>query len=289
MKTFSTYILEEKGLAEKMEIVYYLSKRIKIFYDKSVIFKTELARMFLEYLNDAELDENLILTVTLLCNCKKVDNAQDLEKIHSYAKEGAAFLKTLGFDEKFCKMAEEVNRYSESYPREKESDIIELVDQFGAMLLDRPERQGFKSDEALVLLEHRNFKNKENIYLGEFIKFINYIEQFEICERTCIPVLRRLTKMHNNNNENLIQFIKSVVDGFEAKVDAVAFNKVKDEEKEVNQEESNNLDKKILESEETKKITYTTSSKALFSEETTRRILENLSYTEEIIKEDNNS
>ena len=49
METFADYILEEKDLASKMEIVYYLAKKTRIFFDKSVIFKTELARMFLNY------------------------------------------------------------------------------------------------------------------------------------------------------------------------------------------------------------------------------------------------
>ena len=62
------------------------------------------------------------------------------------------------------KLIEEVNRYSGSYPREKESDVLELVDQFGGMLLDRPERIAFKVDEALVLLEYRNLKDKYNRY-----------------------------------------------------------------------------------------------------------------------------
>ena len=58
-----------------------------------------------------------------------------------------------------------------SNPRERESDILELVDQFGGMLLDRPERIGFKPDEALVLLEHRNLKDEYNRYLDTFIEF----------------------------------------------------------------------------------------------------------------------
>ena len=39
-----------------------------------------------------------------------------------------------------CKICEEQNRYSGSTPREKESDILELVDNFGGMLMHRPER-----------------------------------------------------------------------------------------------------------------------------------------------------
>ena len=82
MDTFAEYILGEEDLASKMEIIYYLSKKNKIFFDKSVVFKTEIARMFLNYAN-IEVDKNLVLTATLLCNVKKVDNAQDLESIHT--------------------------------------------------------------------------------------------------------------------------------------------------------------------------------------------------------------
>jgi hypothetical protein len=111
-----------------------------------------------------------------LCNCKKINNPQDLSKIKSYAKDGAEYLKALGFSPRFCKICEEVNRYSGSYPREKESDVLELVDQFGGMLLDRPERIAFKVDEALVLLEYRNLKDKYNRYLQKFKEFVVEME-----------------------------------------------------------------------------------------------------------------
>ena len=150
MENFAEYILNEEDLAAKMEIAYYLSKKKKILFDKSVIFKTEIARMFLNY-SKIEVDKNFLLTACLLCNCKKIDNAQDIESMQTYAKKGAEYLEMLGFGKKFCKVCEEINRYSNSNPRERESDILELVDQFGGMLLDRPERIGFKPDEALVL------------------------------------------------------------------------------------------------------------------------------------------
>ena len=158
METFADYILSEENLYQKMEIVRHLAQRksnetgkSEIFFDKSVILKTEIAKMFLDYTDICQkdnIDKNLVLTACLLCNCKKVDNAQNLEKLHAYAREGAQYLLNLGFDQRFCKICEEVNRYSDSKPREKESDILELVDQFGGMLLDRPERIGFKPDEA---------------------------------------------------------------------------------------------------------------------------------------------
>lgn len=171
METFADYILSEEDYIKKMEIVYYLKKRINIFFDNSVIFKTELARMFIDDMK-LDVDRNLVLTASLLCSCKKPTDAKDLSKIKSYAKDGAEFLATLGFDKKFCKICEEVNRYSGSEPREKESDLLEIIDNFGGMLLNRPERRGFPVDEALVLLEFRNMKDKDNVYFEKFKKFV---------------------------------------------------------------------------------------------------------------------
>ena len=176
METFADYILSEKDWIKKMEIMHYLQKKTGIFFDKSVIFKTFLAKLFLDA-TDLKLDQNLILTACLLCNCKKSNDPQDLNRIKSYAKEGAEYLSELGFSDRFCKICEEVNRYSGSSPREPESDVLELVDQFGGMLLDRPERIAFKVDEALVLLEYRNLKDKDNRYLEDFKKFVNEMQE----------------------------------------------------------------------------------------------------------------
>ena len=49
-KSFATFILEEEDWARKMEIMYYLAKKGTIFFDKSVLFKTEIARQFIEYM-----------------------------------------------------------------------------------------------------------------------------------------------------------------------------------------------------------------------------------------------
>ena len=61
-----------------------------------------------------------------------------------------------------------------------ESDILELSDQFGGMLLDRPERIGFKPDEALVLLQYRNLKDVNNRVLPQFINFVEDMERVKI-------------------------------------------------------------------------------------------------------------
>lgn len=255
MNTFADYILEEEDLSSKMEIAYYLSKKTKIFFDKSVIFKTEILRMFLNY-SKIEVDKNFILTASLLCNCKKVDNAQDIEKIHSYAKEGAEYLRGMGFGKRFCKICEEINRYSNSNPRERESDILELVDQFGGMLLDRPERIGFKPDEALVLLEHRNLKDEYNRYLETFIQFVNFLENIQMNDVVNMTVLRRLVKIYNDTEE-LTKFIQKVIYDYEPKVD------------ELMQEKSDEIADEIF-GEKVK------TSRALFSEETTKKILSHM-------------
>ena len=78
METFAEYILQEPDYIRKMEIVYYLKKKVDIFYDKSVILKTELAKLFIDKMN-IDVDENLVLTACLLCACKKKDNPQTRE------------------------------------------------------------------------------------------------------------------------------------------------------------------------------------------------------------------
>ena len=178
-ETFANYILSEKNWIKKMEIMYYLNKRGNIFFDTSVVFKTELLKLLLDNTN-LDVDENMLITASLLCNCKKVDNFSDMNKVKTYAKEGADYLKTLGFDDRFCRICEQINRYSGSEPREPEADILELIDQFGGMLLDRPERIGFQVDEALVLLEYRNLKGKNNRYLQIFKDFVNRMEAIKV-------------------------------------------------------------------------------------------------------------
>ncbi len=107
-------------------------------------------------------------------------NTEFIEEIKNYAKRGAEYLAKLGFDERFCKICEGVNRYSDTRPREPESDILELVDQFGGMLLDRPERAGFRPEDALIQLERANLKDVNNIYLDKFHEFVNMMLEVEV-------------------------------------------------------------------------------------------------------------
>ena len=174
MANFADYILEEKDYEKKIRIAHMLSKRDGIFFDTSVVYKADLAKMFVETMNITEVDKNILLTAGLLYACKKDNSATSLDKIKSYGKEGSIYLKTLGFSDKFCKICEGHNRYTidKEKDREKESDILEIVDSFGGMLLSRPERPPFKVTDAICLLEFRNLKDRLNRYLEQFKKFV---------------------------------------------------------------------------------------------------------------------
>lgn len=211
-ETFANYILNENDWIRKMEIMYYLEKKGNVFFDKSVILKTELAKLFIDIMNIEEVDENIVITACLLCNCRKPSNFSDINKVKSYAKDGAEYLERLGFSKRFCKICEEVNRYSESKPREKESDILELVDNFGGMLLDRFDRIAFKPDEALLLLEYRNLKGNKNIYLEQFTQFIEKIQKAHIGLNRSIEYLSKLMNTSRTTKVALVNSYNSEID-----------------------------------------------------------------------------
>ena len=256
-ETFANYILSEKNWIKKMEIMYYLNKRGNIFFDTSVVFKTELLKLFLDNTN-LDVDENMLITASLLCNCKKVDNFSDMNKVKTYAKEGADYLKTLGFDDRFCRICEQINRYSGSEPREPEADILELIDQFGGMLLDRPERIGFKPDEALVLLEHRNLKDKYNRYIHSFIDFIKELQQIQYRNNTEITPIEELVNLYRESEDEK-KFITAVVYEFGPQIDELL-------EQRGGQEYAKN----------DKIQAKNNPNRPLFSEETTRKVMGHL-------------
>ena len=249
-QTFADYILSEKDWIKKMEIMYYLNKRGNVYFDNSVVFKTELLKLFLDNTPELNFDENMLITACLLCNCKKVDNFTDLNKIRTYAKDGADYLETLGFDKRFCKICEQVNRYTGSEPREPEADVLELIDQFGGMLLDRPERIGFKVDEALVLLEHRNLKNEYNRYLESFREFAQTFDKVYIQGVVNTTVFARLQKLVRESKD-VPEFVDKLSVDYSVTVD-----------------------QKIV--EVLKNTTVETENKSLFTNETKEKILKHI-------------
>lgn len=178
-ESVADYILSEKDFNNKVEIMDYIREKTGIYFDNTIIFKALIVKLFIEVM-EIDVDENMLVTAMMLCQCKKIDNAQDIKRIETYAKESAEYLENLGFDKNFCIICEQHNRYSKNYPRKKESDILEIADQFGGMLLDRPERTAFAIEEALILLESRNLKGCNNVYLEDFKKFINIAKEINL-------------------------------------------------------------------------------------------------------------
>lgn len=252
METFADYILSEKNLVSKIEIAYYLSKKTGIFFDKSVLFKTEILRQFIEYMK-LDVDENMLLTAGLLCNCKKVDNAQKIGKLQTYAMEGAVYLSELGFEKRFCKICEEINRYSGSNPRERESDILELVDQFGGMLLNRPERIGLQTEEAIVLLQHRNLKDVYNRYLETFIEFVNEMDSIPIGEAGRSTPFKKIVKIFNETAD-LKEFIRIIAYEYAPTVNALVENHRSGAKQAMFDMQTHNPNRALFSEETTKKI-----------------------------------
>ncbi len=273
MEDFATYILEEENLSQKMLITYYLSKKTGIFFDKSIVLKTQIAKMFIEYMQ-INVDKNLVLTAMLLCNCKKIENAQKIGKLETYAKEGAEYLSTLGFSKRFCKICEEVNRYSESSPRERESDILEVVDQFTGLILNRVEREAFTTEEALVVLKERNLKYTDNRYIEMFIEFIKELENVTIKETIDVPIIKKLVHLHNKE-ANVKTFIATLANNYSERINKALEENIKKNAKKVLRKEKNEESNIKTDFEKMKELAETTKNKsrALFSDDTTQKVL----------------
>ena len=274
MEDFATYILEENDLSQKMLITYYLSKKTGIFFDKSIVLKAEIAKMFIEYMQ-INVDENLVLTAMLLCNCKKIENAQKIGKLETFAKEGADYLANLGFNKRFCKICEEVNRYSGSTPREKESDILEVVDQFTGLILNRVEREAFTTEEAIVVLKERNLKYADNRYIETFIEFIKELEDITIKETINVPIIKKLVHLHNKE-ANVKTFIAVLANNYAERINKALEEHVKQTAKRVlEKDDSNHVSSMKSDLERMKELAHETqkTSRALFSDDTRKNVL----------------
>lgn len=260
MEDFATYILEEKDYIQKMIITYYLSKKTGIFFDKSIVLRTEIAKLFIDYAK-LNLDKNLVLTAVLLCNCKKVDDLQKIGKLETYAKEGAEYLSTLGFNKRFCKICEELNRYSKSEPREPESDFLEVIDQFTGLILNRPERPAFSPEEALVILKERNLKDVDNRYLNDLIVFVKDMENICVKETIDVPVIKKLISLHNNSL-SVKSFISTIGNEYDKRISDVINKSAKNQMQEIYQKKTY------------KRVRYTKEEeRPLFSKEIAERVL----------------
>ena len=93
-------------------------------------------------------------------------------KFKFYAKDGAKYLSQVGFDDRFCRICEGVNRYSGLEPREPESDILEIVDNLGVLLLNKEDNSSYNIGQAMQILINEKLKDVPNRYINEFKEFI---------------------------------------------------------------------------------------------------------------------
>lgn len=220
MENVADLILKQEDIVKKAELVYYLQKKTGIFFDKSVILKAEIAKLFIEKAEIKDVNKNMVLTASLLYACKKINGAQTMQKIHEYAKESVIFLEQLGFNEKFCNICQMHNRYLNIEPRNMEGDILELSEQLGGMILDRIDRQGYQIPEAIQIIK-KNLKEKKNSCLDLFENFVLSTENLSR-ENETRPLnekdkgligsseygLRRINKFDNNDIRGTLLYIQ---------------------------------------------------------------------------------
>ena len=157
-----------------------------------------------------------------------VDEPQKIGKLETYAKEGAEYLSTLGFSKKFCHTCEGLNRYIPAEPREKESDILEVIDQFSGLILRRPEREAFTPKEALIILKERNLKHVENRYLEDFCLFVEAMENVYIRDNVDVPVIRKLAFLCERE-KNVKSFIAKLSSRYSDEIDQLMGISIKEQ------------------------------------------------------------
>lgn len=180
---FAKMILNEKNFLKKIDLVAYLANRDRNFFDTSVIYKGEIAKLFVNKMKLEGIDENEVITAALMYSCKKIDSAQEIDRIKNEKYKDFDYLKSLGFTNRFCKICVEHTRYNqptENYEREPEGDILELVENYVGLTMHREDRMAFPIDEALDLIEHKNLQGKYNRYLNDFKEFVKIMEGIRV-------------------------------------------------------------------------------------------------------------
>ena len=167
MATVAEYILNEPDFIKKVEVANYLKKKNNIYFNTQVILKAEIARQFIDYMEIDDVDRNFVLSACLMFDCLKIDSPEEVNRLEKSQEEYKDYLLSLGFDERFCKVCNEHSRvgHDPNEKREKESDILELVDQFGGMLVNRSDRLAFTVDEEIGEgPKHFNYKKFDAKY-----------------------------------------------------------------------------------------------------------------------------
>ena len=207
---FDKTIFQERELIKKVEIVCrYQKSTIDVFFDTTSILKAELMRLFIDRMNIEEIDKDELITACLVYAFKRTNSPKEIERIKREKEEDKRFLQSLGFDQYFCKICGEYNRYNEpeNYEREKEGDILELIDKFVGLIMHRPERLAYSVSEALEIMDIKLLANIDNRYKNKFIKFIRSLEEIEVTRENGV-----ITYLANHVNKNQRHDIASMIE-----------------------------------------------------------------------------
>ena len=232
MKQMNSYFLNEKDFTKKIEKVFYFAKNQRLFFDKSTVMKTELTRMFVDMMN-LDVDENEIITASLIYSLKRLNGPIEIQRMQEEILKDREFIKQLGFSERFSKYATQYSRIIEDETREKEGDILELIEQFGGMVLHRENRLAYSVEEALDLLKNKNLLGKENAFLEDFLFFADILENIKLSGG--IGVLSKLRKEMNKINKfDISAAIRIVYDLRDSLENTIYFRKTELFEENVN-------------------------------------------------------
>lgn len=200
---FAKTILEEPEIIKKVEIVCrYQKSTMDVFFDTTSVLKAEIARLFMDRMNLDEIGKNEVLTACLVYAFKRTNSPKEIERIKREKEEDKNFLKSLGFEEDFCKICSQYNRYNEpaDYEREKEGNILELIDKFVGLIMHREDRLAFPVSEALDLLNTKLLFGIDNPYKNKFIRFVQELEEIEATRD--IGVMTYLANQTNKNQRH---------------------------------------------------------------------------------------
>lgn len=210
---FAQTIFEEKELIKKVEIVRrYQQSTIKIFFDATSILKAELARIFIEQMNIEGVDKDKVITACLVYAFKRTGSPMEKERIKREKEKDKRFLQSLGFDERFCKICGEYNRYNEptDYEREKEGDILEIIDKFVGLIMHREDRPAFPVEDALDLLNTKLLNGIENRYKNKFTQFVEDLEEIEVSRNIGVMTYFAIS-VNKNQRHDIASMIETIV------------------------------------------------------------------------------
>lgn len=209
---FAKTVLAENELIKKVAVVCrYQKSTIDVFFDTTSVFKAELARIFIDRMNIENVNKNDVITACLVYAFKRTNSRKEIERIKTEKEKDKKFLKSLGFDDHFCKICGEYNRYNENgdYERTNEGDILELMDKFVGLVMHREDRLAYHVKEALDLLDTKVLDGIDNKYENKFIQFINSLEKIEVLRG--VGVVTYFTNTLNKNQRHDIQSILETI------------------------------------------------------------------------------